>query len=69
MVKRSHSKMIYRFSGLRRAYDFEALLKRLGVPAMAKTSSDLGWHVVTDSRCLEHAARLSPFIYKVGGAQ
>jgi hypothetical protein len=61
--------MMYRFVSMRRAYDFEHLLVSLGVPASALFAERFGWYVKTDTRCLDHAARLAPFIYGRGGAQ
>jgi len=60
-----HCIMVYRFGGLKRAYEFETLVRSFGVPASALSDAVNGWHVKTDSRCLEFAAKLLPFIYKV----
>lgn len=63
----SHCKMVYRFTGIKKASAFRALLLMLQVPAAVSYTAALGWHVETDSRCLEHAARLAPFIYRIEG--
>lgn len=64
-----HVKMVFRFGGLRRAYEFEALLRGLSVPAAAMASKELGWHVVTDTRALVHAREISRFVYSLVGSK
>jgi hypothetical protein len=57
-----HVRMIFRFSGMKRAYRFEYGLHRFNLAGSASYSADLGWHVVTDSRCLANAAELIPYL-------
>jgi hypothetical protein len=56
--------MRYSFTGMARAYEFHKLLVSLGLSSSVGYTNALGWHVQTDSRCLAHASRLAPFIYR-----
>jgi len=56
-----HHVMIFRFGGMRQAYNFQDAVIAHGVAASAAYNQ--GWFVKTDTRCLAHAAELTRFIY------
>jgi hypothetical protein len=56
--------MRFSFTGLKRALEFREAVRGHGYTAeLELMSSGAGWHIVTDSRCLTHAAELYKFIY------
>ena len=60
--------MRFHFTGVDRTFSFKNLLLSLNLPACVDhLDRTRGWEVKTDSRCLAHAARISPFIYTKGG--
>lgn len=70
MVTRSHTKMVFRFSGMKRAAEFRGALLGLGLPAaLGLTPGGSSWTIETDSRCLQFADKLTTFLYAVKGGR
>lgn len=63
-----HYMMRFHFTGMRQADRFLEELERLQLPG--KLSYEKGWLVITDTRCLGHAAELYKLILnQKGGAR